>query len=580
MQFRVLKIVPLVFFFACSQGDPAYVESGAAASTKYVAPSPTGSCNLSTGDGSLTKPYTSLYWVMTQSNLKCGDTLMLRKGTYRIDRTNAFFPAADRLANCSNKEVAWNSGSDGETTILPIFGSRYNCPSGSPLTITNYPGEDVVLDGTDLRMDSGSNWQQCTSTSCCGAPVSGVSNLTKYYCSKNFNVSNTDTPQIWVSNSDSTAGDRLQWWANSYAVQGSDELKDHFVGMGPGKFFSVCGGTGSCMLPPDYTVPGPGLIVLRLKDDSNPNTKKIKLTCEGGSCAYNLITITGKANNVIIKKTTTSNGAGTFRLKYSYFPIRTIANSLGSPTNITIDGLNILAAGGRDYGQCIRVYDGNNITVKNVACVESMAEGIAFYGGGPGDGYNPDGNNLTGNVVSNSFIYNTGLAYLDGGGKGMSSLGMGIIIKNCSTCSAENNVIQKTLRGGIQVNTSDKCANDTACYSNNVLIKGNTVSDNCRITEEAGLPYPGDSNRGSDYCGAIHAFLAVGESRHQIRNLSVTGNTVSKNYTWLNNNGANPGGITIDGPVQGSIYGNTFNNNLKLVNRGGTISAPSNTFNP
>ena len=245
---------------------------------------------------------------------------------------------------------------------MPIFGTRYNCPSNQKLIIENAPGENVVFDGTDLSMETGNKWSQCSSTHCCGEPVNtsvnGISNLTKYYCSDQFNVGSAMTPQLWVAPADdysSDVGDRLQWWANSNDQTGSENVNDHFRGMGPGKFFAAKYGY---------------LVVLRLRDDANPNTKKIKLNCQEGSCAAHLISVTGRASNVVVRR---SRGSGKFQLKYAYFPIYSDANSFGAPSGIQFSGLEIMAAGGRDYGQCVRVARGDSFKLSRINCHDSMA---------------------------------------------------------------------------------------------------------------------------------------------------------------------------------------------------------------
>lgn len=88
------------------------------AATYYV--STTG--NDTTGDGSIGNPWKTI--TKGQSMLAAGDTLLVRGGRYY------------------------------ETVTLTVQGSE-----GSPITIQNYPEEEVVMDGTQPVAD----WAQCTS---------------------------------------------------------------------------------------------------------------------------------------------------------------------------------------------------------------------------------------------------------------------------------------------------------------------------------------------------------------------------------------------------------------------------------
>lgn len=522
----------------------------------YVRAVASTNCGNAQGSGTEFDPYDSLYWAMTnpKSNLQCGDVLVLRGGTYRIRRDLAFFPTQnenDRLNNCSDKES--DNSYSGDATVLPIL-SKFNCPDTTPLAITNYKGEEVVLDGTDQRMETRNNWEQCTSNGCCGSGPLPLANPSKHYCSTKFNVANTNTPQIWVNPTNSSPGTRIRWAAtNPYLVRinsdrchivncdsngnptGSGEIRD----LNPGTFYSVS-------LPNN----GGSRVVIRMANDGDPDNSDVKLNCQMGSCARNVISVSGKARNVHVLK---NPGGGAFRVKYGYYPVFVTGNQNGVPSKIGFDSLDIMAAGGNDYGQCIRVHNGTNISINGVSCREAMAEGIAIYGGDDNNGIN-----ISGNSVQNSTVNNTGLAWLDGGGKG-GSLGQGIILKNCSNCAARGNTVSKTFRGGIQVNLSASCYGGN-CQSNNVSIENNVVSDNCRVRDENSTTFPQNTNGGIDYCGAIHAFINDNDKSGSISNLAIKSNTISKNYSWTNSNNAAPAGVRIDGNrVSGQLFKNSIN---------------------
>ncbi|MGH8245851.1 MAG: choice-of-anchor Q domain-containing protein, partial [Gammaproteobacteria bacterium] len=123
------------------------------------------------------------------------------------------------------------------------------------------------------------------------------------------------------------------------------------------------------------------------------------------------------------------------------------------------------------YGSCFRVWHGGHITVKNGVCREAMGEGIAFYGGGPGGGGEP-GIQINNNTVERFEIFDTGRAWVDGGGFG-NNLGMSIILKNCNDCVVRGNRVRNSYGSAISVTTSE----NPGLQSNNVLVEQNTISN-------------------------------------------------------------------------------------------------------
>lgn len=496
----------------------------------YVAALST-SCNpASPGSGTIADPYTNPYYALTQGTVTCGDTVQLRGGTYRI-KVNGFqrdSTPQDGYNLCDDDQTH-TGGYDGGHTIIPLF---KQCSAANPLIIENYPNEDVIIDGTDVDMDNGNVWTLCESISQCG-PATGLNleDYTKTYYTTAFNVSNADTPQIWIDPTPTTPGIRVQWWADSSGSKASDLAADHdsLTGGTRGQFFSVNSGNP---------------IVIRLADGSNPNNHSIKLTCQSGDCAYSGVS-SYNASYITVRKNPIG---GSLRAKYSYYPIMISGDS----QHIIFNGVEIIAAGGRDYGQCLRTSDGDYITFKNGLCRESMAEGIAHYGGGPVQGIQ-----LVGNVIENSIIYDTGLGWIDGGGAG-SSLGQGAILKNCKDCFVRNNTIYNSFRNGIQVNTSDSCSG-APCDSSNVIIEGNTVYNSCHFVNQSQSQsiYPWTVDGQTD-CAAIYLSPAP---FGVLNSASIRNNFVRGAYSPVFTNGSAPYGIYLDGNIpNASIENNSINN--------------------
>ncbi len=443
----------------------------------YVAPV-SHACNPSSpGTGTRTDPYKNVYYALTQGQIACGDTVQLRGGTYRI-KANGYAPdstAQDGYNACDEDQVH-TGGYDGTHTVLPLF---KQCTASNPLIIENYPGEDVILEGADADLDTGNVWTPCESSSQCG-PATGMA-LTEYtrtYYTTAFNASVSRNPQFWVDPTPSTSGMRLGWWANGPNKNYSNVTTDHDQ-LGDGKFFALSVGGGT-------------LIVVRLPDGSDPDTHQMKMTCQAGDCAYGVITANG-ASYITVQK---NPAGGTFRVKYGYHTLYVTGNA----QHITFDGLEVMGGGGSDYGGCLRTLSGSYITFKNGLCHETMGEGIAHYGGGPGASANLPGVQLDHNTVENSLIYDNGRGWIDGGGKG-TNLGMGIILKNCSDCAAIGNTVHDTYRDGISATTStDGCGG--VCSSNNVRLERNIVFNTCHAADQLAAYPPVQKGAGSS-CGGI-----------------------------------------------------------------------------
>jgi hypothetical protein len=202
--------------------------------------------------------------------------------------------------------------------------------------------------------------------------------------------------------------------------------------------------------------------MVRLPSGANPNGLTFGVSCEGGDCAPHPILADGGARYVTVRR---NPSGGSFTVKYGRYNLFVDRNA----QNLTFDGIDFVGAGTRDYGSCVRVYDGDYVTVRNGICVDVMGEGLQFYGGGPG-GSNGDGINITNNVVENMDISLTGRAWVDGGYLG-NNLGMSIVIKNCSDCIVRGNRVRDSYGSAISVTTSI----NSGLRANNVIVEGNTI---------------------------------------------------------------------------------------------------------
>jgi hypothetical protein len=530
----------------------------AVATTYYTAPLST-SCNPATpGTGTLANPYRNPYYALTQGAVHCGDTLQLRGGSYRA-RFTAFgddSTVTKRYAICDDDQQA--DGYDGTHTLLPLF---EQCSASAPLTIENYPGEDVVLDGTDANLDTAGIWTPCSdggdgpgggNDTCCGTGGLSLLAPSETYCTTSLNVSNADVPQIWIDPTASTPGTRLQWWANSSAVIASDSATDH-DSLPRGAFFSVNAGKP---------------LVLRLPDGSNPSAHAIKMTVQAGNGAYSVVAANG-AHYVTLRR---NPAGGSVRVKYGYYPLYVT----GGAQHVTFDGIEVMACGGRDYGNCLRVVNGSSVTFTHGIAREAMAECLALYGGGPGgqcvggpklggacyaaadcpqstcDARNGHGIQMADDVVSFSTATQCGRAWIDGGGQG-TSLGQGVIVKNCSGCAVRGNTISQTFRSGIQVNTSTECgAGPAPCHSDGAVIDGNRIADSARFQDLASAAYPRPSQLGDGGSAGIYVGVVGAVAGSSADDPTITNNMICGAYTFRNMNNAPIAGIRLDSNISGT----------------------------
>ena len=392
------------------------------AATYFVASLSTD-CTANSGSGTVSSPWSNPFYVLTHNLVTAGDTLILRGGTYKI--------------NSGFGGVPCNISGNGIDTVLPL--------KISGITIENYPGETVIIDGTSPKVVSGI-WSSCGSG----------------WQTNALNIGSSNTAQVWVNPSGpDDPGTRLKW---------------------------VSGGSCSSLQPGQFTSTGSSgnTISVRLPSDANPNNADIHIACQNGDCAAYPIDAESGANNVVVRR---NPSGGSFYVKYGYYGFW--AN--GSAQNITLDGINFVAHGGRDYGSCVRVYGGSNITVKNGICRESMGEGIEFYGGGPG-GSNGNGVQLFGHIVENMDVYDNGMGWWDGGGNG-NNLGMSIIIKNCNSCVVRGNKMHNNLANGVEVTNST----NGGVTSNDVIVENNNIYNFGYIVRDSSKGYGGRDVAGVFY---------------------------------------------------------------------------------
>lgn len=464
-------------------------------------------CNpASPGTGTIGDPFTNPHYALYQGGVSCGDTLIFRGGTYQstYDGFNTTAGLSDRADACDDDNE--DDATDGSHTLVPLLA---NCTSGNELILENFAGETVILEGTDAEWDDGNIWTQCESASQCGTATGlALPDPTGTYYTEDFNHGSGGFTQIWVNPSGPfDPGIRLQW-VGSTTSNGSQIVDGTFGMKNPGaKVYIVNMPAG-------------------LNDDPDLGGNVVKVSAKQGDAAGEVITADG--SHIIVRK---NAAGGNFVVKYGYYGTRTEKDG----NNITFDGVDFIAHGGRDYGGCTRVENGDNVTYKNGRCEESMAHGIFFYGGGPNTGFQTSNNTL-----ENFIIKNMGRGWVDGGGVG-NNLGTGVIIKNCENCTVRSTTISGTYRNGIQVNHSeDFCdVSPTACSSDNVLIEGNTISNFCRFRTG------GDPNTGTSDCAGINIVTSFGDNG-TANNPIIQNNMIFGNFTPAFTNSPTPRGIQLD----------------------------------
>lgn len=531
------------------------------------------SCSDAGGDGSPGTPYVSLPHAMHAASINCGDTVYLHAGTYQYqmggtvaDGTPANicdddeyndgtcstqFCTKDRSIQCTTADPSpcaaltpntcaaastcstaiecigggscstsgGNDKNDGSHTVLPIF---KDCSAESPLVITNYAGDNVILDGTDTLVAS-ATWTACSSATTCGAVTTGLNlnDSTKTYYTTSLNVGSACTPQIWIDPASATdPGTRLVWDNQASATVTSG----HFL----------CRNSGS-----------PHIIV-RMPDDAAPGTHTIKMAQQAGAGAVTVVRFMG-ASYVTLK----SNPAGGhIYIKYGYLGVNmddygTFIGLGGGSQHNTVEDVTVLAAGGRDYGIGLRTSNADYATFLDNEVYETSAEALGFYGGGPG-GQNGPGVNNTNNLAQGNTLHDTGF-YCKDGGASSPCLGVPLIVKNCTDCIVRGNTIYNGYRSAIQVNLSSECGAST-CASDNALVERNNVWNYCHDHDNAWPPnqlYNGD-------CGAILVRDSEAGTANNavIRNNMVTGQFANPSTSAA----ASPHGILLDG-ANGAMTG-------------------------
>jgi hypothetical protein len=206
------------------------VPASAAAATYYVAPI-SSNCSSTAGSGTLSDPWQNLFSALSRKVFNSGDIIILRGGTYRNSYTG--FNAGCNMSNDSN----------GINTILPL---NMTGSAGNPIIIQNYPGETVILDGTDADLIN-ATWTACGTSS--------------FQLNNAMNVGSAKTGQVWIAPSGaSDSGTRLAYDPNTGGCSG----------MSPGTFRFNSSGNG---------------LYVRLPTGSSANLADLHLSCESGECA-------------------------------------------------------------------------------------------------------------------------------------------------------------------------------------------------------------------------------------------------------------------------------------------------------
>jgi parallel beta-helix repeat protein len=426
------SVVAALLLVTVSWGVPVW------AASRYVSALDPNCSAWLPGAGTLSDPWKNLYYATT--HLACGDTLYVRGGTYRIK-------ASGFIAGCSS------GGGNGQHS-LGYFTQK--CTAATKITVQPYNGETVIIDGTSTEIDDASpasHWTRCESPSRCGG-CSGLSlsNYTRTFYSEPWNFGNGDNEQMWIDpdpRNPLSTGTRLKWVGTSHgSCSNLNSLTGDCFDMG------ACGTFDTGALD--------RAMVARLPDsvaNADPDAHVVKISSPGGTAANHLFVFDGATFVDVL-------GGRTMYFKYGYYGLRFESGA----SDITIEAVRILPAGGRDYGQCVRIANGNNITIKNSVCAESAAEGIAFYGGN-----NNACIQIEGNVAHNNTVHDTGFA--SSSNDAASVLDDGIIIKSCSGCTVRSNTLYNNGRTGVKV-VSD--ANGSVlCSADNTLIEGNRIYRVC-----------------------------------------------------------------------------------------------------
>ncbi len=506
-----IKLIACVLLLAAAP-------TSAVAATYYVDDLDTNCAPASPGAGTLADPWKNLMYATKR--LACGDTLKMRRGTYRIE-AQGYLNGACSVIN-------------GEYSVA-YFAQR--CSASNPITVEPYNGELVILDGTSAQIDDASpasHWTRCESNNQCGS-CTGLSlkDYTRTFYSEPYNFSGANTEQLWVDppcndaddgacTDPTSTGTRLRWIGTNYPGCGNLNNLD-----------GACDTTWSSPACGTFDTGAiSNSVVARLPDsmsNPDPDAHRMKVSCQGGSCANYPLRFVGATN-------INFNGGGTTYIKYGYNGI----SADGGARDIVISGVRIHAAGGRDYGQCIRTADANNVTLRNSVCSEAGAEGVAFYGGGHGSC-----RQISGNVVEGTTIYNTGFASATN--KIGSVLDDGVIIKSCNNCVARGNTIYNNGRNGIEVTSNWN--GGSFCDSDNTLIENNTIHHSCNSIH---------AYMGSD-CGGVH-LVRPGSTSGSIDHATIRNNVF---YDILGlKPGVSPHGVKVDAGIGGSIkiVNNSFRN--------------------
>ncbi len=519
------------------------------AGTFYVDNLDPNCSSSSPGLGTIDNPWKNLFYATT--HLQCGDTLYIRRGTYRVN-VRGF---AGSGAQCSP--------GNGEYSVA-YFNQR--CSPTNKIIVRPYLGETVILDGTSTEIDdttpalpSTAHWTKCESSSRCGSCTGlALQNFERTYYSEAWNFAGSNAEQVWVDPQCNEAdnplcvlpghtGTRLRWIGANYP--GCANLNNLDGACNTEWSSPACGTFDTGAIP--------NSVVARLPDsfsnyDLNQHT--VKIACEAGTCANQVMRFDGATNIEV-------HGDGALYIKYGYFGVQFNANASSN----LIDGVKMMGIGGRDYGQCVRTGHGSFNIIRNSVCTEVAAEGIAFYGGGNGNC-----RQISGNIAELNNVSHTGFASATNGIGNV--LDDGIIIKSCNDCVASKNTLSSNGRAGVKVTANWNatctggskngqvcdpansggcpggiCSLHFRCNSDNAVIDGNQITKSCNSVSQF---------QSSD-CAGITVTGAGGLAYGSIRGTLVANNFIS-DILGLRA-GIDPHGLKVDASVgTTTISNNSF----------------------
>lgn len=476
----------------------ANVRSSTPAYSTFYIESGSYNCADTGGSGTLGDPWQNAYYVATHGDslgISPGDHVQLRAGVYGADHGgfDSDTNEATGLSNCDD-DTSHTGGTDGTHTTIFFDDSYTSGSSGSPIIWENYPGETVEITGTPPELLAASPWTQCTT------------NTTVWRL--NGLVFSARLPQLWYGIDVANNDPGTQVWMNLLSVTSIDA--------------STC--TSEATLDPtnvgrasyDSTT---HVLAVHMPDDADPNNYNWRLGAEAGDGATATIQISTDyltlRQNPLGGKLAVTNGRIAIRIDDD----TPGSDEGGTPSdNISIIDLLVSNGGSADYGHGINTRQGTNILYDGIRCQYSIGECASFYCGDTNQFGGASQDACRYNTMQNVYVYQSGVGWSDrGDAQGSPALGHGILLKNCSDCTIQDNHVDGTWGAGISFAVSPigssgssphGCAETMAgCFGDNFIIRRNEIEDWDHRCTGSGAPYT--NNCGTQICGYDNTRSAI-----------------------------------------------------------------------